>query len=1129
MKKGATQDVVLGTYNFVYPVSGPFNPFKISASTRNPNGLSVDDDNSNDTKIVNVSPILNDCGVISFFGPATGFGPGVTAVKARVKNYAPKPLSKVTVNWKMDGTLQTPVTFTGLNVANGSYVDLDVGTFTFYNKTPLGPFNVECWTTNPNSITDEDQTNDKYIGGIGPSLTAGTYKIGGSNAHFPTIANAASYLNAGGIFGTGTVYFDIRQGTYTGQISLNNPLPNGNSIVFRSESGRSSDVIIDGIPASANNFIIQINGMNDVQFRDMTITNNNSNSSFAGRVFDVSNVTIFTINNCLINGISNAPKDASYSTLVLNNAGIEIMKAMFYGGSIDIDGQSASTKPINIHESNFADFSWIGSKILGNQYSGLINIYNNSFKSQSSVVPNYGVWIEGPGSITGNVFDKITGTGATAEGVIKVAHTTPLQSMMVTIASNVINNCTNINGLKIDNAFVYVDKNYINISQTLTNTNALGNLTNAQGYMGNNELIGNKIYGIRHLNVSNFNFIYNTVNITGGSYSILQSSNSAYNAFRNILLNKGTGLVYEIIGGKPVFKENTFNTASANFANVNGTNFSALPTWLSAGYDNASRLSDVVLKADADLHIAVYIPQILYNGPLFANDNSLAGTMEKTDFDGEARVSYYAGSDEIFLVISLARQSTGFIDCENATKNSLTVSAIINYGADMYYQWDKDGVNIVGETQPVLYFKNLEFIQSGLYKCKISGPGTTLPIYSKPVAVYVSTPTEITVQPDNQYLPVGSLATLTFTAHVNGKKIEDAIINEEVKVQWYKWLSETQATPLSDNLPRISGSKSNYLTIKNFTKADYGKYYAEITGLCGTVKTVPAELIEEVLDITIVQQPTTLTNCEGTDVVFNVDATSKSDKVINYQWFKGGNPLKENLPLMEGTNSKHLVIYGIHIADAGEYYATVSLAGTTISKQSDKVQLNVKVKPTILTQPLGATLKVGEDLSLIVAVADINDPSTKYQWYKDNKAISNATASTYAKAKADAIDQGSYWCVITNDCGNTTSDNVNVVITTGTTNVTDVQFNGYSLSVPSPSPVNSIANVRYVVPNSSNVRISLSDIQDSFESELVNQMISTGEHFITIDANRMNISSGTYFLKLESNGVLIVQKVVVVK
>ena len=116
-----------------------------------------------------------------------------------------------------------------------------------------------------------------------------------------------------------------------------------------------------------------------------------------------------------------------------------------------------------------------------------------------------------------------------------------------------------------------------------------------------------------------------------------------------------------------------------------------------------------------------------------------------------------------------------------------------------------------------------------------------------------------------------------------------------------------------------------------------------------------------------------------------------------------------------------------------------------------------------------------------------------------------------------------------NGCGTTNSAKVNVVVTTTQTDVSEVQSGGYSLSVPVPSPVNSIANVSYYVPSTTNVKITLFDVQGSFEKVLVNQLTNAGENNLTINASQMNISSGSYFIKLESNGIVLVQKVVVVK
>jgi hypothetical protein len=453
------------------------------------------------------------------------------------------------------------------------------------------------------------------------------------------------------------------------------------------------------------------------------------------------------------------------------------------------------------------------------------------------------------------------------------------------------------------------------------------------------------------------------------------------------------------------------------------------------------------------------------------------------------------------------------------------------------YQWQKDEIDInISENStahsPVFVIATSKYEQSGSYRCKMTVEDCRgiVPVYTNPAAVHVASTTVITEQPVNVSQPFGSVATFTFDAHVNGKKAADAIISDEIKVQWYKYESDSKSIALNDNMPRISGSKSNYLTINNFTKDDLGKYWAQITGLCGTVKTNNAELLEGDYDLTIVQQPKTQSNCEGTDLFFIVEATTKSNKLITYQWYYNGNSITDMIPHTEGALSYHLTIYGLTKADIGEYYCIVSLEGTKTSKQSDKAQLNVSDKTKIVTQPQSSTVPSGGSFSLTVAVADLSDLSVTYQWMKDGQAILGATNTVYTKDKCVAGDEGNYWCIVKSNCGDFASNAAKITITSGSVSeVTEVSSGGYSLSVPTPSPVNDAANIRYFVPNPANVKITFSDMQGSFETQLVNEIVSSGEHFVTINTNKMNLSSGTYFLKLESNGVILVQKVLVIK
>jgi len=107
------------------------------------------------------------------------------------------------------------------NLKENETTDVIVGQYNFYYKTPLSPFEITAITKNPNGIEDPITNNDTYTTNKAPSLVAGTYTIGGNNAHFSNINDATSYLSAGGVLGTGTLIFSINPGTYNEQVVIN--------------------------------------------------------------------------------------------------------------------------------------------------------------------------------------------------------------------------------------------------------------------------------------------------------------------------------------------------------------------------------------------------------------------------------------------------------------------------------------------------------------------------------------------------------------------------------------------------------------------------------------------------------------------------------------------------------------------------------------------------------------------------------------------------------------------------------------------------------------------------------------------------------------------------------------------
>jgi hypothetical protein len=1131
----STTSVTLGTYNFDYPANGPWNAFQIKAIVKNVNNLAIDANPTNDIYTTSVTPILNDAGVLGFFGPPEGFGPGVTPVRARIRNYAPRTITSLTINWKIDGVAQTPVNLTGLNIKRDEVQDIIIGSYNFYAKTPLGPFTVECTSSLPNGVTDEDLTNDKYEGGIGPSLAAGHYYIGATNSQFTSPAEAASYINSSGVFGPGKVTFEVRPGTYTGQIVLNSPLPNKNEIEFIGGSSFPENIVLAANTTAQNNFVILLEGLENVTFRNMTIRNNNNVAAGAGVIVTARNAKGLNFTNVSFMGVANSPRyNTGFAIMDISNCSpINISHCNFNNGSVGIYNvvNNINNPSITIGNNDFANFTWLGinNQIMPNVVGSNVSITFNKFSYLSGTVPVGGIASWNSTTIANNDFSGITGTGAPNDAVIYVNHASQNPNNPAEILSNSIVGCTNINGIYVMGAHTLINKNYVNITQTVNYGYALLKAENTSGAVGNNQLAGSNIYGMNLINSPELGVFYNSVLTESSFYPSIMSS-SAGRIMRNIFMNIGNAPALQV-GMVANSNQNIFYTNGPTLISDNGVNRD-LESWQDKGQDQDSRVEFIEFVNTADLHIKIYSPELLFGPALFNFFDHYAHTIESSDFDGLQRISYYAGSHELTLSVALITQSEGIVNCVGSTDNYISVTSAIGFDAPMNYQWYKDGVPVPGATDPILFFNDLKHHQAGLYHARIGGPGATPHVYSKPVAVYVLRPTEITRYSENEYAENGGVATLWFEAHVNGKPIEDAIINDEVKVQWYYYIDGSNDRLLANN-DKFAGVKSNYLTIRNFRAIDEGEYYAIIIGQCGTVQTMYMNLELEQLSIAFTEQPENVAECVGMDITLEARATTQSTKNITYRWSKGATPLTDDAKY-SGTMTRRLTIRGIDVPDAGAYSVTATLEGTTISQKSAEAVVAPVLGPTITQDIEDMEIEEGEQIMLQIVAESSPNEVLSYTLYFTGENIQSGTAISgepivWTKDNAQPEDGGYYWFVVSNNCGDVDSYQADVSITSGTTSVSDVSSGGFILSAPTPNPVNGDAQVSYYVPAAAQVRVTLTNAIGSIAIELANEYKASGEYNLNINSSSMNLTSGTYFLILESNGRRLMQKVSVVK
>ncbi|RYD51273.1 MAG: T9SS type A sorting domain-containing protein [Sphingobacteriales bacterium] len=117
-------------------------------------------------------------------------------------------------------------------------------------------------------------------------------------------------------------------------------------------------------------------------------------------------------------------------------------------------------------------------------------------------------------------------------------------------------------------------------------------------------------------------------------------------------------------------------------------------------------------------------------------------------------------------------------------------------------------------------------------------------------------------------------------------------------------------------------------------------------------------------------------------------------------------------------------------ATAGTYqYNLVSVTDATgcTSASTDSATVNVQAGAVITTQPAAQTICAGQPLSLSVGATN----AAAYQWQKNGRDISNATAATYSPTNtATPGEGGSYTVVVTSSgtCGTITSDTAQVAV-----------------------------------------------------------------------------------------------------
>ncbi len=219
--------------------------------------------------------------------------------------------------------------------------------------------------------------------------------------------------------------------------------------------------------------------------------------------------------------------------------------------------------------------------------------------------------------------------------------------------------------------------------------------------------------------------------------------------------------------------------------------------------------------------------------------------------------------------------------------------------------------------------------------------------------------------------------------------------------QWYK------------NDTVFTRTYSDTLAFDTLTYADSGRYHCVISNQWGALKSFTDTIKPVNTNIApqIVTHPQNQEVTIGNPATFTIAVTGTN---LKYQW------QKDTVNIINANSAGYTTPAVTKADDSTAYRCIVSnKLGTVISNTAILTVVDSVVSPQITANPLPVAVTEGEKATFSVTATGTN---LKYQWQKDNVAISGATAESYTTPQSTLADDGTtYRCIVSNTVGADTS------------------------------------------------------------------------------------------------------------
>lgn len=543
-------------------------------------------------------------------------------------------------------------------------------------------------------------------------------------------------------------------------------------------------------------------------------------------------------------------------------------------------------------------------------------------------------------------------------------------------------------------AAIYLESSNPRILNNVISNNSVTKITGGFAYTG-----------VVSLNDANPDFFNNTVvNNVGGYNGGLMLTSVSSPSIKNCIFYNNYSAYYLQSNGTNYYGDMyTYGSSQPNISNCVFTNQNTVMYWAITNYQNVLYSDPLFVSPIAG--IGANYDGSLANWSLTANTPCLnAGTpssaglrLPSEDFAGKQRVigdTLDIGAYEIQIHKRfITSQPAAVIACVG-TRATFSVSTSISVA----YQWQKNGVNILGATNRIYPINSVIPSDSGYYRCLMSNQNGN--ITSDSAKLTVKTLPSITTHP----FPTNSAClggSDTFSVTASG--------TAPLSYQWYNL-----------NGAVSGGSNSSYI-INPIVSSSASTYRCVVTNSCSSANSNGATLtINTPVSLSAISPTNSI--CVGGTVSFTTLGTGTAP--ITYKWYKDGT-------LISGANSLTYQILNAQTTHAGIYYCKAT--NICRSDSTNTSTLTVNAAPSITYQSSADSVCVGQSKNFIISAS--SSLSVGYQWYFNNisNAISGATNNIYTINSVSPTSGGVYYCKATNSCGVATSSAINFTVKTAPT------------------------------------------------------------------------------------------------